>query len=313
METLITNDIDVAAKIILRGGLVAFPTETVYGLGANVFDEKALESIFTAKMRPPDNPLIVHIAEITQIDELSSSVNSNARRFIDKFFPGPLTLVLKKKASVPAIASAGLDTIGVRMPSNKIAADLLRKCGTPIAAPSANLSGKPSPTTWSAVFEDLDGRIDCILKGEPTVIGVESTVVDCSENIPVLLRKGSITFSELQRVVPETQMMSSDTNAAAKSPGLRHRHYSPNARVQIVEKVNDIAPINNSAIIAISEASDDFAFKKRVANVEEYAHDLYEFFRECDRRNIETIFCQAVAADGLGAALMDRLRRAEAR
>ena len=176
VKTLVTNSPTEAAEFVKNGGIVAFPTETVYGLGANVFDARAVAKIFEAKRRPADNPLIAHVASEEQIRELVSDIGRNARKFIDRFFPGALTLVLPKSDRVPMIATAGLDTIGVRMPRHELARRFLEACEVPVVAPSANLSGKPSPTTWQAVLEDLDGRIDCILQGEATEIGLESTV-----------------------------------------------------------------------------------------------------------------------------------------
>lgn len=180
MHTKLTRSVDVAARYIFSGEVVAFPTETVYGLGANVFDEGAIEKIFLAKGRPSDNPLIAHIGSLSQLELLVDKVTPTAAKLIDGFFPGPLTLVLPKRDDVPEIATAGLDTIGVRMPLHKLALSFIRACRMPLVAPSANLSGKPSPTTWQAVKTDLDGRIACILKGEPTDVGLESTVVDCT-------------------------------------------------------------------------------------------------------------------------------------
>jgi L-threonylcarbamoyladenylate synthase len=177
-ETSLTTSPIEAARFIADGGIVAFPTETVYGLGANVFDAAAIAKIFEAKQRPADNPLIAHISSIDQITELASEISDSAKRLIEHFFPGPLTVVLKKSVNVPDMATAGLDSIGIRMPRSDLAREFLTACGTPVVAPSANLSGRPSPTTWQAVYEDLNGRIDCILQGEPTEIGLESTVVD---------------------------------------------------------------------------------------------------------------------------------------
>ena len=219
VKTVLTTSPDEAAEFIKRGGIVAFPTETVYGLGANVFDEKAVAKIFEAKRRPADNPLIAHIADIGQIGMLATEITESAKKFIDAFFPGPLTIVLRKTAKVPLIATAGLDTIGIRMPRSALAHQFLAACGTPVVAPSANLSGRPSPTTWQAVLEDLDGRIDCILQGDATEIGLESTVVDCTSAVPVILRGGSVSdranFAKLCR---KPRFMSDDTEDAAK-PG----------------------------------------------------------------------------------------------
>src|SRR5690606_15292661 len=188
MKTIVTDSAREAAEVIRSGGLAAFPTETVYGLGADIFNPEALARIFEAKGRPQDNPLIAHIGRPEQMAMLAEEVSDSAQRLIEGFSPGPLTVVVKRAEGVPDLATAGLDSIGVRMPGNDLAREFISLCGTPIAAPSANLSGRPSPTTWEAVLEDLDGRIDCILKGEQTEIGLESTVVDCTKQPPVLLR-----------------------------------------------------------------------------------------------------------------------------
>ncbi|HEX9961552.1 MAG TPA: L-threonylcarbamoyladenylate synthase, partial [Pyrinomonadaceae bacterium] len=234
MKTILTKSPSEAAAFIRRGGLSAFPTETVYGLGADVFDERAVEKIFIAKARPPDNPLIAHVGSLEQIELLASEVTPAARKFIEAFFPSPLTLVLPKAKKVPLIATANLQTIGVRMPDSELAREFLKACETPVVAPSANLSGKPSPTTWQAVFEDLNGRIDCILQGEMTEIGLESTVVDCTSNVPLVLRAGAVTLEDLRKIVPETRIYRVKENEAVKSPGLRHRHYSPRAKVILI-------------------------------------------------------------------------------
>ena len=226
MKTVLTESFAEAAEFIRKGGVVAFPTETVYGLGANVFDEKAIAKIFAAKMRPNDNPLIAHVCNLEQIKIVASDITKNAQKFIEAFFPAPLTLVLPKAESVPLAATANLETIGVRMPENDLALEFLRACETPVVAPSANLSGKPSPTSWEAVYEDLSGRIDCILQGETTEIGLESTVVDCTSDAPLVLRTGAITLEQLQKIVSETSVYQLKKNEMPKSPGLRHRHYS---------------------------------------------------------------------------------------
>lgn len=235
MQTFLTESPVEAAEFIVRGGIVAFPTETVYGLGANVFDETAIAKIFEAKRRPNDNPLIAHVGEIAQIKSLVSAITPSAQKFIAAFFPAPLTLVLPKAEKIPLIATANLDTIGVRMPQNKIALEFLKACETPLVAPSANLSGKPSPTKWNAVYEDLSGRIDCILQGEATEIGLESTVVDCTSETPLILRTGAISLDDLRKIVPETENYRIKENEIVRSPGLKHRHYSPRAKVVLME------------------------------------------------------------------------------
>lgn len=312
MNTLLTQDVEKAAEFIRCGGVVAFPTETVFGLGADVFDADAVAKIFEAKRRPGDNPLIAHIADIGQIGELASEIPETAVRFIGSFFPGPLTLVLSRSERVPDIATAGLDTIGVRMPKFDLARRFIEACGVPVVAPSANLSGRPSPTTWQAVLEDLDGRIDCILQGEPTEIGLESTVVDCTGYIPVLLRQGAVSLAELRAVIPETRESEPDDIATVRSPGLRHKHYSPKADVIIGDLIITADRQPGSAYIGLDNKreAEHFSHAKVCGSVEEYAHSLFEFFRECDRLGIHTIYCEEVDPDGIGAALMDRLRRA---
>jgi L-threonylcarbamoyladenylate synthase len=308
VKTVLTDSPETAAEFIRSGGLAAFPTETVYGLGANVFDETAVAKIFDAKRRPADNPLIAHVARREDILLLVAQVTETAQVLIDNFFPGPLTIVGSKSAAVPAMATAGLDTIGVRMPRNEIAFRFLSACGTPVVAPSANLSGRPSPTTWHAVVEDLDGRIDCILKGDPAEIGLESTVVDCTGDIPLILRTGSISLEQIAAVLPNVRHYEPTETAAPRSPGLRHRHYSPRAKVVIDGSRIDDA--DKSAFIGVNTNGAQFALIEICESVDEYARELFGFFRKCDRRGIETIYCEEVPATGIGAALMDRLRRA---
>ncbi|MEO7672486.1 MAG: L-threonylcarbamoyladenylate synthase [Pyrinomonadaceae bacterium] len=313
MKTLLTNDPAVAADFIKLGGIAAFPTETVYGLGANVFDERAIAKIFEAKRRPGDNPLIAHIGSLDQIGELVLEVPDTARRFIEECFPGPLTLVLKKSDRVPLIATAGLDTIGVRMPGNNIANEFLKSCGVPIVAPSANISGTPSPTTWEAVFDDLNGRIDCILRGEETVIGLESTVVDCTSGDPIVLRSGAVSIESLREIIPSTRSRASGENEISRSPGMKHKHYAPNAKVLIAGPGFEIPDTGSNAFIGLELPAGKPTMVKICDSVEDYAHSVFAFFRECDKKNLATIYCQPVAELGIGAALMDRLRRAESR
>lgn len=312
MKTKLTQSPTIAARYIAHGDVVAFPTETVYGLGANVFNDDAIRKIFEAKGRPTDNPLIAHIADPADLKSLTREVTPLAEKLIKAFFPGPLTLVLPKHEQVPSIATAGLNTIGVRMPSHPIAQQLLRACGVPLVAPSANLSGRPSPTTWQAVREDLDGRIACILKGNPTKVGLESTVVDCTSDVPVILRAGGVTLEQLREVVPETKITDSNTEEKPKSPGMKYRHYSPRAQVFISNFTQFIVPWAEAAYIGIDAPPHTEAFQKvrLCKDVAEYAHSLFQFFRECDEARIKTIYCQSVGEEGLGLALMDRIRRA---
>ena len=301
----------VAAEFISSGEVVAFPTETVYGLGANIFDQDAIQKIFLAKGRPTDNPLIAHLGSRSQIEQIVSEVTPVAAKLMDVFFPGPLTLVMAKSAEVPPMATAGLETIGVRMPAHQTALNFIRACRFPLVAPSANLSGKPSPTTWEAVKTDLNGRISCILKGEQTDFGLESTVVDCTGEILLVLRAGAITLEQLRAVIPATQLAKADANFPARSPGLKYRHYSPQAQVVVVNDLTAMRP-NNSAFIGLQAPSDSAEFQQILIcqNVAQYAKSLFQFFRQCDEVGIQTIYCESVEERGLGLALMDRIKRA---
>ena len=311
-KTKLTTSPAEAARFIIEGGTAAFPTETVYGLGANVFDESAVAKIFEAKRRPADNPLIAHISTIDQIRELTTEVTESAEKLIGQFFPGPLTLVLKKSERVPAIATAGLDSIGIRMPRNGLANEFITACRTPLAAPSANLSGRPSPTTWQAVYEDLNDRIDCILQGEPTEIGLESTVVDCRTSVPLVLRLGAVSLEDIRSVVFEAVLADPRDEARVRSPGSKHKHYSPKADVDLVDWIIFDSPHEHAAYIGMDRGVEThyLGMSRICSSIEDYAHSVFEFFRECDRAGIRLIYCQEVAEEGIGAALMDRIRRA---
>lgn len=307
MKTLVTNSPPEAAAVIKAGGIAAFPTETVYGLGADIFNESAIEKVFRAKGRPADNPLIAHVSDVDQIARLTDFLTPAAERLLEAFAPGPLTVVVRRSPDVPLLATAGLDTIGIRMPRLPIAREFLAACGVPVVAPSANISGRPSPTTWQAVLEDLDGRIDCLLKGDGCEIGLESTVVDCTGEIAAVLRSGAISVEQIREVIPEVDFSQLTAEQASRSPGLRHRHYSPLARVVI-----GIAPplSDNSAFIGLTRPNEYFRQTLICSGVAEYARSLFEFFRQCDRAGVEVIYCEPVDETGLGAALMDRIRRA---
>ena len=304
MKTIHTTDPFEAADVIRRGGTVAFPTETVYGLGANALDAAAVAAIFAAKQRPADNPLIVHIGNVGQLPEVVDEVTPIARRLMDAFFPGPLTCVLPKAAGVPDVATAGLETVGVRMPRLDLARRFLEACGVPVAAPSANLSGRPSPTTWQAVAEDLDGRIDCILQGELTEVGLESTVVDCTGDRAVILRAGSIAAEEIARVVEVGS--SAEPSQVLRSPGTRHRHYQPEARVILIEHPDAVEQAAGTGYIGLARSTVPFDHQLICSDVADYARRFYEFLRECDRRGIHTIYCQEVEETGVGAAQIGR-------
>ncbi|KAB2924090.1 MAG: threonylcarbamoyl-AMP synthase [Bacteroidetes bacterium] len=311
MRTQLTTSPRTAAERLLQNDVVAFPTETVYGLGANAFSGEAVKRIFRAKGRPADNPLIVHVAETDRLPSVVRSVPKYAERLIEAFMPGPLTVVLPKQRRISALATAGLDTVGVRIPDHAVARRFLAECGVPVAAPSANLSGKPSPTTWQAVKRDLNGRIPMILKGNPSRIGVESTVVDCTGAAPVILRAGGLTLEELRSVVPSARLMKPNSAGRVKSPGMKYRHYSPLAYVFLVSGPSETVPMKSAAYIGLHGVGvRPFGMKKVCRSVTEYARSLYRFFRECDDRGIETVYCETVSEDGLGLALMDRIRKA---
>jgi L-threonylcarbamoyladenylate synthase len=311
VTTLVTESPEEAASFIRSGGIAAFPTETVYGLGADAFDADAVRKVFEAKGRPADNPLIVHVADAEQIDLVVDTLPGSARALMEHFFPGALTLVLPKSNRIPAIVTAGLQTVGVRMPGLPRTLAFLGACGRPVAAPSANRSGRPSPTTWEAVLDDLDGRIPCVLRGERSRVGLESTVVDCSTGTPVILRAGAISVDLLRGVVSTIEGPRSDT--IARSPGMRHRHYAPQAHVVLVRRAPAL-PSGRPAYIGLEPPllPDAYRILKTPATKEAYAYELFDFMRRCDAEHVDVIYCQEVDAEGVGLAIMDRLRRAAA-
>lgn len=315
MKTRLTSSPRVAALLIRSGGVAAFPTETVYGLGANALDAGAVRKIFRAKGRPADNPLIVHIATPDQLALVARRVPAPALRLVDHFFPGPLTVIVPRHASVPREVTAGLDTVGVRCPDHPVARAFLKACGVPVAAPSANRSGRPSPTTWTAVRDEMDGRIPCILKGGAARVGLESTVVDCTTARPVILRLGAVTYEALRDVLPGIRLGTSQ-RGAVKSPGMKYRHYAPSARVVLIDTPAEIrAGAGESfALIGLTTRGRPGApvLTMRCRGVPAYARNLFQFFRACEQAGVRTIYCQRVAASGLGRALMDRLEKAAA-
>lgn len=315
MTTTLTESPAEAATHLRRGELVAFPTETVYGLGADAFQPSAVRRIFEAKGRPADNPLIVHVCRRDQVRRVASRVPETAQVLMDRFAPGPLTVILPKHPGVPPVVTAGLETVGVRMPRLPRAQAFLSACDTPVPAPSANRSGRPSPTTWTAVHADLAGRIDCILKGARTETGVESTVVDCTVEPVVVLRPGAISVEAVRQVLGSARSSGSEETNAPRSPGTKHRHYAPSADVRLVETPSEAVASLSHAFIGLGEppARDDFGAVYLEEDVEAYAHDLFHVFRMCDREGLEVIFAQTVPPAGVGRALNDRLRRAAAR
>jgi len=318
VTTTLTTSPDEAAAHLRRGELVAFPTETVYGLGADALQPKAVQRIFEAKGRPADNPLIVHVCRRAQIDQVASEIPPAAKQLLEHFAPGPLTLILPKRETLSPVITAGLDTVGVRMPRLPLTQTFLEACNTPVPAPSANRSGRPSPTSWEAVYEDLGGRIECILKGGRTEEGVESTVVNCTTTPVTVLRPGAVPVEDLRAVLGRVDVGDTEGEKRARSPGTRHRHYAPSAQVRLVddpERLSDIGSDLDAAYIGLDPPPQPVAFQ--TVHVEDdpeaYAHDLFHVFRACDEAGYETIYAQTVPAEGLGHALNDRLRRAAAR
>ena len=315
METLLTTDPSRAAHLLREGGLVAFPTETVYGLGARADQAAAVERIFEAKQRPADNPLIVHVADPEDVTMVAAIIPDIARRLMQAFWPGPLTLILPARSGVPRVVTAGLDTVGVRMPDHPVALQLLSEVGAPVAAPSANRSGRPSPTTWEAVSEDLDGRVEAILQGDPATVGLESTVVDCTGPEPVILRPGAVSLEALRSIVPSARERDASSDAVQRSPGTRHRHYRPDAVVRWIGPFDGgagpfPAPPGESAYIGLGLPPSGYARIRQVQDLEAYAVALFRFFRDCEQAGIKEIHCERVPLTGIGRALTDRIDRA---
>jgi L-threonylcarbamoyladenylate synthase len=317
-----------AVNVIKSGGLVAFPTETVYGLGANALDAKAVKRIFVAKGRPSDNPLIVHIADKDDVKMLAGQVPDTAWKLIDRFWPGPLTIVLKKSKIVPKITTGGLDSVAIRMPKSKIACRIIRESKTPIAAPSANYFGRPSPTKAEHVIEDMRGRIDMIIDGGQTRIGIESTVIDLTAKTPTLLRPGGVTLEQLKKTLGKVrvhpQIRGQKSKGRVRSPGMKYKHYSPRAQVILITGKSDnvrkrinamIAELKNAGkrvgIIVADKAPYDVDAAKFVgARHENLAATLFKTFREFDSMKIDVILVQGVPKKGLGLGIMNRLEKA---
>ncbi len=321
-----------AARFIKEGRLVAFPTETVYGLGANGLDEKAVLKIFEAKGRPGDNPLILHIESIEQLKPLVENVPEMGYKCIEKFWPGPLTMIFKRSSIVPDVITGGLDTVAIRMPENKIAKELIRKSNVPIAAPSANLSGKPSPTSAQHVIKDLFGRVDIIIDGGSTGVGLESTVLDLSGDIPMVLRPGGVTIEDLREIIPNvTQDMGTikeSENIVPKSPGQKYRHYAPVAEMRVYTgEVEDIVNAINKAcdelkaqgrkvgIMATEETRDKYymGIIKIVGKREQketIATNLFNVIRQFDDEDVDIILAEGVEIDQIGMAIMNRMMKA---
>lgn len=323
-----------AADFIKKGGLVAFPTETVYGLGANALNSQAVLALFEAKKRPLDNPPIVHVGDISDVHRLVKKTTSKAEKLVKNFWPGPLTLIFKRSAIVPDVTVAGLNTIAIRMPNHNVALALLRESRCPIAAPSANLAGKPSPTTAKHVLDDLDGRIDAVLDAGPTPIGVESTVLDLTIMPPQILRPGGISYEKLKEILEDVRLHPIAVAEKevpierARSPGVKHKHYAPNAEVVLVEgeislvkeKVKELAESyrregKKVGVLATDETADYYRADvvKSLGSRNDLAivaKNLFRLLREFDSEKVDVIVAEGVATAGLGLAVMNRLRKA---
>jgi len=317
-----------AAHILRAGGLVGMPTETVYGLGANAFDEKAAFAVFAAKQRPADNPLIVHICKIEQLSDIVASVPENARRLMEAFWPGPLTIIMPKGEKIPYAVTAGLETVAVRWPVHEVAQRMIEAAGVPIAAPSANLSGRPSPTTAQHVFDDMDGRIPLIIDGGDCQVGLESTVVDATGERVVLLRPGGVTREMLQDVLGQEVKLGKGVmeplrdGEKALSPGLLHKHYAPKAQVRVVigDDEKRIAYIREKAaqdekpcvlcLEANAEKYGELPILSAGDSPETYAHNLFAALRSADDLGYSDVYAEGLSLDGVGLAVMNRIERA---
>jgi len=326
--------IRIAADFIKKGGLVAFPTETVYGLGADALNSKAVLAVFEAKKRPLDNPPIVHVGNPKDVYNLVKEVPPKAEKLMKNFWPGPLTLIFKRSNIVPDVTVAGLDTIAIRMPRHNVALALLRGSGCPIAAPSANLAGKPSPTTAKHVWDDLNGRIDAILDAGPTNIGVESTVLDLTVDPPQILRPGGTPYEVLRKFLGKVELYPVAVAEKelqiekVRSPGMKHKHYAPNADVIVVEgevsavmeKVKELAKFYKQKGIKVGVLATDETVGYYEADVVKslgsrndlavIAKNLFRLLREFDLDCVDVIIAEGIPAEGLGLAVMNRLRKA---
>lgn len=340
------KDIERAAEILRQGGLVAFPTETVYGLGANGLDGEAAAKVYAAKGRPSDNPMIVHIAEKDDLGKLTDKITEDMRKLMDAFWPGPLTMVVEAKEIVPRVTTGGLSTVAVRLPVDPVARELIRRSGLPIAAPSANASGRPSPTTAAHVLDDLSGRIDAVIMGDPCKIGIESTVVDMTEETPVILRPGLLTAEQLSEALGKTvaidpallekpdmrdagqsgrngqgqggqsgapevgeSLLETGRDFKPKSPGMKYKHYAPKAEMIIFRGEPE------KVRLAMAEAKMNRTEQGQKVGIiiyddndpEAAAHDFFAQLRAFDKVGVDVIFAAALKEDGVGFAVMNRM------
>lgn len=322
-----------AGKLIAGGQLVAFPTETVYGLGGDALDPEAAKKIYAAKGRPSDNPLIVHIAEFEDMYRVGKNIPEKAKKLSDAFWPGPLTMIVEKSDAVPEATTGGMNTVAVRMPNHPVALELIRKSGCLIAAPSANTSGRPSPTEASHVAEDLDGKIAMIIDGGQVGIGIESTIIDLTEEIPMVLRPGYITpkmLSEVlgEEVIIDPGIIAADDTRKPKAPGMKYKHYAPKADMiivdgpqeQVIAKINSLAKNKKAAgdkvaVIATDETRDSYDADVILCmgsklDEDAIARHLYKILRECDELSVNAIYSESFATPRIGQAIMNRMLKA---
>ena len=334
MNTLMITDVNAlhtAADILKNGGLVAVPTETVYGLAANALNEQAVSNIFKAKGRPSDNPLIIHIADLEMLNPLVKSIPDKARLLMEHFWPGPLTLIFESSDLVPVSVRGGLSTVAIRFPSHPVIQSLIKTTGLPLAAPSANTSGKPSPTNAQRVFEDLNGKIDAIIDGGHSSVGLESTVVDMTGSVATILRPGGITEKMLRDVLGEVVMdpdlLSVDAKAIPKAPGMKYTHYSPNADVviykgdtqKVVDAINkrlleDAQNGIRSSVLCDDETKTLFKTPHTISlgsrnHPNDLAAHLFESLRCFDDLGMQKVYALAFSEDGIGSAIMNRLEK----
>ena len=320
------EEIKKQSKLLKEGKTVIFPTETVYGLGANALDENAVSKIYEAKGRPSDNPLIVHIYDKKQVSDLAQDINKNAEIIMEKFWPGPITIILKKKDIVPMRTSGGLNTVAIRMPSNPIAKALLEEAKLPVAAPSANISGRPSPTRAKHVYEEMNNRVDGIILGGDCIFGLESTVLDLTNNIPTILRPGSITKEDLETVIGQVNidpaLEKKEDNIKAKAPGMKYKHYAPNADVYIIsgeinnvaQKVNELCNDNaknglKCAVMCMEQNKNKYKCDTIVLGekLEEIASNLFNSLISADEQKYDIVYTEEFPNYGIGRAIMNRL------
>ncbi len=321
------NGINAAAELLKSGEVVGIPTETVYGLGANALNEKAVRKIFAAKGRPADNPLIVHISDLEMIKPLVREIPELAYKCAQSFWHGPLTMILPKSDIIPDVTSGGLDSVGIRMPSHKIARAIIDKCGFPIAAPSANLSGSPSPTTAGHVFNDMNGRIPAIVDGGSSAVGVESTVISFEDNAIRILRPGFVSLDDLKEITPDViidkgVVSQLENGAVARSPGMKYKHYAPKADITVIDAGTEAfrayvkKHLSSDTVCMVFDPNDCEGLNVKYLcygeTDEQQAHMLFDTLRELDRIGAKKVFARCPRKDGVGLAVYNRLLRAAA-